>query len=165
MSEQEETVSRRFGHQPVLHAVLARQILNAHLRNRHQILDPPPSDLRAVDAAEASLLIRAMAAAAHADGTLDPMELGRIRTALKTSVLGEEERQELERTIGEPQSLEALVRQVTTPRIASRFYAVSLAVLDKDSAVNRAYLRYLAQRLGLPADLVVRLNRRLGMRG
>jgi len=165
MSEQEEPLSRRFGHQPVLHAVLARQILNAHLRNRHQILDPPPSDLRAVDAAEASLLIRAMAAAAHANGTLDPMELGRIRTALQTSVLGEEERQELERTIGEPQSLEALVRQVTTPRIASRFYAVSLAVLDKDSAVNRAYLRYLAQRLGLPADLVVRLNRRLGMRG
>jgi len=165
MSAREEGLGRRFGHQPVLHAVLARQILNAHLRNRHQILDPPPSDLRAVDAAEASLLIRAMAAAAHADGALDLMELGRIRTALRTSVLGEDDRQELERTIEEPQCLETLVRQVTTPRVASRFYAVCLAVLDKDAAVNRAFLRYLAQRLDLPADLVVRLNRRLGMRG
>lgn len=165
VNEDEGLLGRRLGHMPALHGVLARQILNAHLRNRHQILDPPPSDLRAVDAAEADLLIRAMAAAAHADGSLDPMEQSRIRTALRTSALGEADRRELEQAIEEPQCLETLVRRVSTPRMAARFYAVSLAVLDKDAAVNRAYLRYLAQRLDLPADLVVRLNRRLGMRG
>ncbi|WP_448203279.1 DUF533 domain-containing protein [Azospirillum sp. sgz302134] len=154
----------RLGHLPALHEVLARHILNAHLRNRHQLMDPAPSDLRTASAEEARLLIRAMAAAAHADGGLDQLERGRIRSVLRTSALDEEDRRELERLVEEPQCLEELVRQVGTPRMAARFYAVSLAVLDKNEPVNRAYLRYLAQRLGLPGDLVVRLNRRLGMR-
>jgi hypothetical protein len=37
-------------------------------------------------------------------------------------------------------------------------------VLDRYNNVHLAYLRYLAQRLGVPGDLVVRLNRRFGLR-
>lgn len=163
-------LGRRLGHQPVLFATLARQILEAHLRQRHRLLDLPTSDLHAVAAEEADLLIRAMAAAAHADGALDPRERGRIRAALRTSRIGEAERRDLERIIKEPPCLETLVRRADTPRMAARFYAVSLAVLDlavsdRETAVNRSYLRYLAHRLDLPGDLVVRLNRRFGMRG
>ncbi|MBP2312849.1 DUF533 domain-containing protein [Azospirillum soli] len=163
-------LGRRLGHQPVLLATLARQILEAHLRQRHWLLDLPTSDLHTVAAEEADLLIRAMAAAAHADGGLDPREHGRIRAALRTSQIGEAERRDLKRIIEEPPCLETLLRRVNTPRMAARFYAVSLAVLDlavsgREAAVNRSYLRYLAHRLDLPGDLVVRLNRRFGMRG
>ena len=153
----------RLGHTPVLHAVLARKILQAHLRNRSWLLDPLPPDMRTVPPEEAALLIRAMAAAAHADGVLDPMERKRIRTMLAASGIGSEERQRLERTIEEPPCLEPLARSLSDTRAASRVYAVSLIVLDRTSAVNQAYLRYLAQRLSLPNDLVVRLNRRYGL--
>ncbi|MFP5512981.1 MAG: DUF533 domain-containing protein [Alphaproteobacteria bacterium] len=154
----------RLGHQPVLHEMLARQILDAHLRNRHQLHDHAPADLATASPDEARLLVRAMAAAAHANGKLDGMELGRIRGKLRSSPLDEEEQRALEGSLEEPQCLEELVRQVDSPRLAARFYAVSLAAVDKNAPINRSYLRYLAQRLGLPADLVVRLNRQMGLR-
>ena len=154
----------RLGHEPVLHAMLASQILDAHLRNRHQLLDRAPTDFRSFDAEETDLLIRAMAAAAHADGELDATERGRIRSRLNTSSLDEADCDRLQRQVEEPQCLEALIRRVDGPRMAARFYAVSLATVDKHTPINRSYLRYLAQRLGLPADLVVRLNRQMGLR-
>lgn len=154
----------RLGHQPVLHGMLARQILDAHLRNRHQLLDRAPSDFRSFSPEETSLLVLAMAAAAHADGGLDATERSRIGSRLRTSNLGEEERNQLERMVEEPQCLEELARRIDSPRMAARFYAVSLATVDKNAPINRSYLRYLAQRLGLPADLVVRLNRQMGLR-
>ena len=154
----------RLGHEPALHAMLARQILDAHLRNRHQLLDRAPTDFRTAGAEETRLLVLAMAAAAHANGELDATERGRIRSRLHTSSLDEEARTELERMVEEPQCLEELVRRIDSPRLAARFYAVSLATVDKNAPINRSYLRYLAQRLGLPADLVVRLNRQMGLR-
>lgn len=154
----------RLGHEPVLHTMLARQILDAHLRNRHQLLDRAPTDFRNFDAEETDLLVRAMAAAAHADGELDATERGRIRSRLNTSSLEKEDRDRLQRQVEQPQCLEELIRRVDGPRMAARFYAVSLATVDKHAPINRSYLRYLAQRLGLPADLVVRLNRQMGLR-
>ncbi|MBP2306641.1 DUF533 domain-containing protein [Azospirillum melinis] len=154
----------RLGHEPALHAMLGRQILDAHLRNRHQLLDRAPTDFRTSDAEETHLLVLAMSAAAQADGELDAIERGRIRSRLGTSSLDEDARSRLEQLVDQPQCLEELVRRVETPRLAARFYAVSLATVDKNAAINRSYLRYLAQRLGLPADLVVRLNRQMGLR-
>ncbi|WP_377805344.1 DUF533 domain-containing protein [Azospirillum sp. A29] len=154
----------RLGHEPALHAMLGRQILDAHLRNRHQLLDRAPTDFRTADADETHLLVLAMSAAAQADGELDAIERGRIRSRLGTSSLDEEARSRLEQLVDEPQCLEELVRRIDTPRLAARFYAVSLATVDKNAPINRSYLRYLAQRLGLPADLVVRLNRQMGLR-
>ncbi len=154
----------RLGHQPVLYEMLARQILDSHLRNRHQLHDRAPADLASASPDEARLLVRAMAAAAHANGKLDRIELGRIRGKLRSSPLDEEDRRALENSLQEPQCLEELVRRVDSPRLAARFYAVSLAVIDKNTPINRSYLRYLAQRLDLPADLVVRLNRQMGLR-
>jgi uncharacterized membrane protein YebE (DUF533 family) len=153
----------RPGHTPVLHAILASKILHGHLQNRNQLLDPPPSDLSSVDSEEAALLVRVMAAAAHADGELDANERARIVAALQTTGLGSGDRERLEQAITEPPPLESLIRSIGSPQSAARVYAVSLAVLDKAAAVNRAYLRYLAQRLALPADLTVRLNRRFGL--
>lgn len=154
----------RLGHEPTLHAMLGRQILDAHLRNRHQLLDRAPTDFRTAAADETHLLVLAMSAAAQADGELDAIERGRIRSRLGTSSLDEEARRRLEQLVDQPQCLEELVRRIDTPRLAARFYAVSLATVDKNAPINRSYLRYLAQRLGLPADLVVRLNRQMGLR-
>ena len=140
--------------------MLARKVLQTRLRQRSQAVQGEPADLDDLGAEEASLLIRAMAAAGHADGRLDARERVRIRTALQTTVLGPAERAALAAELEEPPCLERLVRQVRTPEGAVRFYAVSLAAAKQGKAANRSYLKYLAHRLAVPSDVVVRLNRR-----
>jgi uncharacterized membrane protein YebE (DUF533 family) len=153
----------RLGHQPELHRLLAMKVLQAHLQIRNQLQPAVPSNLRGVAADEAALLVRAMIAAAHADGEVDQIERRRILRALNSADLAADERRRLQDATEQPQCLEALAREVHDPKQAARFYAASLAVLDKAPAVSRAYLAYVARRLGLPADQEVRLNRRLGM--
>ena len=155
---------RRGGQEPVLHQVLAQKILHGHLQNRHQLMDRHLADLSERAPEEAALLIRAMAAAAHADGGLDAQELEIIREALASTKLDEDERRRLEEDIAEPPCLEALARQVEpSSQAAARFYAVSLRVLERDDRLDLAYLRYLGQRLAVPRDVIVRLNRRFGL--
>lgn len=123
-------------------------------------MEADPSRLEGLSPEVAELLIRAMAAAAHADGGIDALERTRIERALNTSV-AEESRGEVLRTeLVDPPCLEALVRRVSDQEVAGRFYAVSVRTVRRGLATNRAYLDYLANRLGLPQDLVVRLNRR-----
>jgi uncharacterized membrane protein YebE (DUF533 family) len=162
--DSENRAPRRGGHAPVLHQVLARKVLQAHLQNRHQLIDRGLADLDGRSPAEAALLIRAMAAAAHADGALDPQEHEILQAALASTGLGPDERRALEREIVDPPCLEALARQVEpSSRAAARFYAVSLRLLERDNKTDIAYLNYLATRLAVPRDVIVRLNRRFGM--
>jgi uncharacterized membrane protein YebE (DUF533 family) len=154
----------RGGHEPVLHQILAQKILQSHLQNRHQLMDRGLADLDGRAPAEAALLIRAMAMAAHADGALDPQEHEILRAALASTGLGPEERRSLEQEILHPPCLEALARQVEpSSRAAARFYAVSLRLLERDNKADLAYLNYLATRLAIPRDIIVRLNRRFGL--
>jgi uncharacterized membrane protein YebE (DUF533 family) len=155
---------RRGGHEPVLHQILAQKILLGHLQNRHQLIDRGLADLDARPPAEAALLIRAMAAAAHADGALDPQEHEILRAALASTGLAPDEQRALEQEIRDPPCVEALARQVEpSSRAAARFYAVSLRLLDRNDKTDIAYLNYLATRLAIPRDVIVRLNRRFGI--
>ena len=136
-------------------------MLAGHLSNRKQLMAVRPTDLSDLSAERAQLLIRAMAAAAHADGKLDSVEHGRVRVALATATaIGEAERAELEAALTEPQCLESLAREVADEDTATRFYAVSVAAIQRGANTNRAYLDYIASRLRVPADVVIRLNRR-----
>ena len=149
------------GQRPELEQVLATRILQGHLSSRKQLMAVRPTDLRDLPAERARLLIRAMAAAAHADGRLDPLEHGRVTAALDTAEgLTLAEREELANVILDPPCLERLAREVADEDTATRFYAVSVAAISRGAGTNRAYLDYLAHRLRLPADVVTRLNRR-----
>lgn len=155
---------RRGGHQPVLHQILAQKILRGHLHDRHQMIDRGLADLDGRPPEEAALLIRAMAAAAHADGALDPREHEILLAALASAGFRPRQRRSLEQEILEPPCFEKLARQVElSSRTAARFYAVSLRLLERDNKTGIAYLNYLAQRLAIPRDIIVRLNRRFGL--
>jgi uncharacterized membrane protein YebE (DUF533 family) len=147
------------GQRRALQLTLARKVLEGHLQNRRQLMQSDPADLRGVEREEAKLLVRAMAAAAHADGGLDPRERGRIRRALASTRLNDAERTELEASLAEPPCLETLLRSVAGEETATRFYAVSLAAAERGRGSNRSYLNYLAHRLKLPRDVTLRLNR------
>lgn len=143
----------------VVDQVLATKLLDAHLRNRIQLMERDPTDLSGVSAADAALLIRAMATAGHADGGLEQVERKRLIGYARASLLDDDVRRDVLAEIETPASLESLVRLVETPKIAERFYAVSTAVIRRDLPISRAYLDYLALRLNLSKDVVLRINR------
>ncbi len=126
---------------------------------------PPPApgsgpEMSARD--KAVLLIRAMIAAAAADGDIDNRERSRIMDQAGKSGLSEEERDFLEKEMANPRPLETIVSQVDSPELAARVYAVSLAALEVDTEAERQYLRNLAGALGLTAEQVAGIEQRLG---
>lgn len=142
--------------------ILAAKILFAHLRNRQQMLGPPPTAFGQLDEGQTELLIRAAIAAAFADGQLTAAEERQLRGALSASALQASGRHFVDDAIRSPVPLEMLLREVRDAHIASLFYAASLLAIDKHDDVNRAYLLYLARRLSLPAEVLERLHSQHG---
>lgn len=139
-------------------AALAAKLLGAHLSNRSQLMPIRPTDLSGLDEERATLLIRAMAAAGHADGGFAADELERLEERAHASVIPSDRVAALLAELSEPPSIEALVRQVADAPTAERFYAVSAWVIRRDEPTCRAYLDYLAVRLGLAGDVRIRLD-------
>ncbi|HYH17253.1 MAG TPA: DUF533 domain-containing protein [Azospirillum sp.] len=103
----------------------------------------------AVDDPKALLLIRAMVAAAAADGVIDADERQRIIGRAEDAGAGPEERRLLERELAAPQSIDALVRDVRDPETAEQVYLASTLAIDADTPAERSYLQFLAARLNL----------------
>jgi len=123
---------------------------------------PPPPPRRTPQAdSDSLLLLRAMIAAAHADGTLDAMERDRILGRMQEAGFGAEERAFLEQELNAPQPMEALTSNLSSPAMAMQIYAASLLAIDVDEERERAYLAALARRLGLDPGLVHRLHREI----
>ena len=142
--------------------VLAVKLVFSHLRNRQQLLGPPPTTLGHLDQNQAELLIRAAVAAAMADGHIDDNEERMLRSSLSTLESQAGEPNFITAAIRKPLPLEVLLRDVRDPHLASLVYAASLLAIDKHGEVNRAYLHYLAARLRLPASVLARLHSQYG---
>ncbi len=124
---------------------------------------PPPPIPHPPRSAEAMLLVRAMIAAAHADGTVDEEEQRAILGRLSAEDLGEEERAALTWELASPLPPEQLAGQVTSPQLAEEVYAASLLAIRVDSPAEREYLARLGALLGLGQEAQVRLHRLLGV--
>lgn len=98
----------------------------------------------------ALLLIRAMIAAAKADGQIDAEEQRRIVGKLKEAGADAEACAFVEREIAQPSSLDALVAAVPDAMTAAQVYMASLFAINVDTPAEKAYLAALAKRLGLP---------------
>ena len=144
---------------------LALHALENH--QRRQGVEPRESGLpeapqETVSDGDAVLMIRAMVAAANADGRIDEDEQRRIEEQLAKASVSDEERDFVAREIRQPAGVEELAREARTPELAQQVYAASLLAMTADSAAEQSYLRYLADRLGLASDTVADLHRRLG---
>lgn len=113
-----------------------------------------PATEAQVSDARALLLIRAMIAAAQADGEISPDERARIISQLDAQDADSEDRQLLERELADPKPLDLLLREVTDRDTAQQFYLASRAAVDGRAPTQKAYLDYLRQRLGLADDEV-----------
>jgi uncharacterized membrane protein YebE (DUF533 family) len=112
---------------------------------------------------DAQILIRAMIAAANADGHIDRNEETRIYQILDQSGATQEQRRFVADEIRAPASVDELARAATTREMATHIYAASLLGVDDHNVTSQAYLRYLAARLGLGADAIAGLHGQLGV--
>lgn len=127
---------------------------------------PPPPPAAAPGGAaerEARLLIRAMVAAAHADGQLDAEERSRIGDRVRAAGLGADEQARLEATMAAPATIDELVGEVTSPDLAEQVYIVSLLAIRPDTDAERSHLGALARALALDGAAVARLHRLVGV--
>jgi uncharacterized membrane protein YebE (DUF533 family) len=120
----------------------------------------PPPVAQDGDGPEAMLLVRAMIAAAMADGHIDGGEQERIFAEVNRLDLSAEEKAMLFDELRRPLPIDELTRQASDPRVGAEVYAASLLAIDEDRPEGRQYLDRLAGRLALPAMLVEALHAR-----
>ena len=113
----------------------------------------------AMEDQQALLLIRAMIAAANADGEITPEERQRIMGKLDEAGAGPDERQVVERELANPISTDALVREVRDQQTAEQVYLASALAIEPDTEAERSYLQYLAARLKLDPQRAEELHR------
>jgi uncharacterized membrane protein YebE (DUF533 family) len=109
-----------------------------------------PVELPGMDDAQALLLIRAMIAAATADGQITPDERSRILQHLDKAGAGQEERRIVEKEIQSPRPLDDIIREVRDQDTAEQVYLASEIALKGGSATEQRYLDFLASRLNIP---------------
>jgi len=109
----------------------------------------PPQARELVDADAEALVLRAMISAAKADGRLDAGEEAALIDKLGADGVDGEERAFVEAELRTPVDVAALAAQARNPAQAAQVYAASLLAIEVDTAQERAYLRALADALGL----------------
>lgn len=104
------------------------------------------------------LVLRAMIAAAMADGQMSSQEQGRIMERLDSLGLSREERSTLFDEISHPLPSAALAAQVQDPVVAIEVYTAAAMVLDNNCVAGGNFLDQLAAGLKLPASLVTAIH-------
>ena len=107
-------------------------------------------------------LVRAMIAAAKADGRIDAEEKEAIFERLKTMPLSAEEKAWVFDELSTPLDINGVVARADTPEHAAEIYAASLVAISADTASEQAYLEALAIKLKLDPALVAEIHRQAG---
>lgn len=126
---------------------------------------PPEADAPGAESAEALLLVRAMIAAAKADGAVDAEERGRIAGQLDAAGLTAEEREFVLADFDRPMTPEDLAREARDPMLAAQLYAAAFAAAGDVTPGERAWLDRLARELRLDRAAAQAIEARLGGAG
>lgn len=125
-----------------------------------ELLPPPentsfhPSHAPQGESEFALTLIRAMVAAAHADGHVDQEERSKIADRIMLSGIGDEAGSFLRNELANPADVGDLAAAAKTDAQKVELYTASRLAIDPDTRSERGYLDLLAGRLKLPDALV-----------
>ena len=119
---------------------------------------PPPS----AEHAEARLLLRAMIAAARADGVVDRAERQAIAAQLDAAGLSAAERDQVLADFDHPATVEQLSDAARDPILRAQLYAAAFAAAGEISAQERAWLDRLGEALKLQPAARKAIEDRLG---
>jgi uncharacterized membrane protein YebE (DUF533 family) len=112
----------------------------------------------AVTNESAALYIRAMIAAAAADGRIDDAEQAKVLGALKQGGIDAEAEEFLANELNSPASVEDLAGAVTTPEEAVQLYTAARIAVEPDSGAEKQFLAGLAGALGIDAKLAAHID-------
>jgi uncharacterized membrane protein YebE (DUF533 family) len=112
----------------------------------------------AVSHEQALLYIRAMIAAAAADGRIDDREQARIAGNLQQAGLGREAQQFLEGEINNPATVEDLAGSVASEQDAVQVYTAARIAIDLDSGAEQDFLKRLADALEIDPALAAQVD-------
>lgn len=121
----------------------------------------PADDGPDAEEAEALLMVRAMIAAAKADGRVDAAERAAIAGQLDAAGLSAEERDFVLADFDRPLTPEALARDARDPMLRARLYAAAFAGAGEITPPERAWLDALAQALKLDKAAAAAIEERL----
>ncbi|MGB8816487.1 MAG: tellurite resistance TerB family protein [Rhizobiaceae bacterium] len=102
----------------------------------------------------ALVLVRAMIAAARADGHIDDAERGRIGDKLALAGLDREAQEFLTRELEAPVDLDAIIAAAQSEAQKVELYTASRLAIEPQTRAERGYLDLLAGRLQLPDALI-----------
>ncbi|WP_223931456.1 tellurite resistance TerB family protein, partial [Aeromonas caviae] len=118
---------------------------------------------KALDA-RANLLVRAMVAAARADGHIDAAERQKIQEYLTEQ--GERDAARwIDAELSRPLDPHVLAREVTDMELATEVYLASLLTIEVDHFMERGYLDELARALKLDDNLKGSIERQVAQLG
>ena len=112
----------------------------------------------AVTNESATLYIRAMIAAAAADGRIDAAEQAKILGALKQAGVDAEAEDFLANELNSPASAEDLAAAVTSPEEAVQLYTAARIAIEPDSGAEKQFLGALAGALGIDNKLAAHIE-------
>jgi uncharacterized membrane protein YebE (DUF533 family) len=131
---------------------------------------PPAGSAFALDGAQGAdgadlrlAVLRAMIAAAKADGHLDAAENARIRAEIARQTLGAEEKAFLFDQLDRPADPAAIASLAASQEQAAELYLASCLAIDPDTREERQYLDRLGDGLRLPAELRATLEQHAAM--
>jgi len=102
---------------------------------------------------QASVLLRALVAAAKADGHVDARERELIAKGMQQAGAQPELQRWLDAELAKPLDPQQVAREVDTAELASQVYLLSRAVIEQPGFMEQAYLDGLAQALALEPGL------------
>jgi uncharacterized membrane protein YebE (DUF533 family) len=112
----------------------------------------------AVTNESAALYIRAMIAAAAADGRIDNAEQAKIVGALKQAGADAEAEEFIANELNNPASVEDLAGAVNTPEEAVQLYTAARIAIEPDSGAEKQFLGGLAAALGIDNKLAAHID-------
>ena len=125
---------------------------------------PPPQDTPFAPSSQAEqqdharAMIRAMVAAAKADGHIDNDEQQRLFEAIETLDLDADDKAFLMDELRGPLDIDAVARDAKTPELAAEMYVASLLAVDEVDPQERAYLNQLAEAMNISESLQSQLE-------
>src|SRR5262245_27592982 len=150
---------------------LAYRALQAYQEGRPVLPNAPPQGAKlaaapagsgfepdALSPDRARLLIRTMIAAAAADGRIDQSERQRILGNLRQARASPEAQRFLMQEVQRPAAVVDLVREVSSPAQATEVYTAARIAVDLDSEEEHAFLKALAEQLGIDARLAAHID-------
>lgn len=138
----------------------SQQAGNATPSTQDRFVPPPSAEAEQEELGKS--LVRAMIAAAKADGQIDATEKEAIFRKLETMPLSADEKAFVFDELASPLDINAVAARADTPEHAAEIYAASLVAMVADTPAERAYLEALAAKLRLAPGLVAEIHKAAG---